>query len=120
MGLAVHNTFFLRNSSERRSSRPSRSHGGNWLFTDSSLHSKCCREAVARWLGELHKEKGRARARPITFQVDATLMEALLRSTRDRRHQQYFISILKRVRRPAQKADVFFIHVHVEETAHLS
>ena len=35
----------------------------------------------------------------------------------DRRHQQHFISILKRVLVSTQKADVFFIHVHIQEAA---
>jgi len=35
------------------------SRGGNWSFTDSSLHSKHCREAVARRLGEpLNRHRG--------------------------------------------------------------
>ncbi len=48
------------------------------------------------------------------------MTKTLARAAGDRRHQQDFISILKRVRLPAQKADIFFVHIHVEETANLA
>src|ERR1700730_11408470 len=41
-------------------------------------------------------------------------------SARDRRHEQNFIPFLEGVTGPAQEADVFLIHVNVEEAAHLS
>src|SRR5579864_5734756 len=43
-----------------------------------------------------------------------------MQSSGDRRHQQNFIAFLKRVGRPAQKADVFFVHIDVQEAANLA
>ena len=48
------------------------------------------------------------------------VLAALFGSARDRRHQQHFIPVLKRILRPAQKADVFLVHINVEEAADLS
>jgi hypothetical protein len=39
--------------------------------------------------------------------------------TRDRGHQKDFISILKGVCIPAQKPNVFLVHVHIQEAANL-
>src|SRR5690348_17540840 len=35
----------------------------------------------------------------------------------DRWHEQHFVAILERIRISAEEADVFFIHVHVQEAA---
>src|SRR4029077_7519015 len=43
-----------------------------------------------------------------------------MRSAGDRRHQQNFVAFLKRVGWPAEKADVFFVHIDVQEAANLA
>src|SRR5579863_10338473 len=44
----------------------------------------------------------------------------LTRATRNRRHQQHFVSIAEDVCRPTEEADVLLIHINIEEAAHLS
>jgi len=44
----------------------------------------------------------------------------LLRPARDRRHQQHLIAVLERIRRTAQKAYVFLIHINIQEPPRLS
>jgi hypothetical protein len=44
----------------------------------------------------------------------------LLDSSRDRWHQQNFIAFLEGIRLSAQKADVFFVDINVQESANLT
>jgi len=43
----------------------------------------------------------------------------LLRSARDRRHQQYLIAILERIRGASQEADIFLVHINIQEPPRL-
>src|SRR5580704_8783291 len=44
----------------------------------------------------------------------------LTSAARDRRHQQDFVSIAEDVCRATEEADVFLVHVNIEEAAHLA
>jgi len=48
------------------------------------------------------------------------LVGCLLRPTRDRWHEQHLIAIPERVRSAAEEADVFLIHINIQEAARLS
>jgi hypothetical protein len=42
-----------------------------------------------------------------------------MRSARNRGHKQYFVPVLERVRRPSDEANIFFIHVDIQEPPRL-
>ena len=44
----------------------------------------------------------------------------LVRSARDRRHQQYLVAVLERVRSATEEANVFLIHIDIQEAPRLS
>jgi hypothetical protein len=73
-----------------------------------------------RIFAELDTESLRRFAPPDRVEDPVPHMRRLVRAAGDRRHQQHFIPILKRVRVPAQEADIFLVHVHIEEAANLA
>src|SRR6516225_7924162 len=51
---------------------------------------------------------------------DLALSEELLGASGNRRHQQNFITFLKRIGRSAEKADVLFVDIDVQKAADLT
>src|SRR6185437_4240306 len=54
------------------------------------------------------------------FHANCTTTQTLETTPRNRRHQQNFVAVLKSIGIPAQKADVLFVHIHVQKPPDLS
>ncbi len=72
-----------------------------------------CRYTSQGSLATRIQVKGRGQECPPHTVQRSRMTKVLARAAGNGGHQQHFIPILKSVGLPAQKADVFFIHIHV-------